>query len=113
MTLAGTARAKLADVVVVLNEGNHAGQQVPLHIFCQGRRFHADRANQRFAPLHGGQCCAPVKQLLHVHIGHLDRFEQRHPKRRAALALLVVVAQRGDYPDTTYQQLFVFLDDAG
>ncbi|MDT4813316.1 hypothetical protein FQZ97_462940 [compost metagenome] len=59
------------------------------------------------------QCRTAREKLLHVHVRHLDRLEQRHSEGRAVLAFLVVVAQGGNYPDPADQQLLVFLDDAG
>ena len=85
---------------------------MPLHGLIQGRGLHADGADQSLAPLQCIQRCAPGEQLLHVHVWHLDRLEQRNAKRRPRLAFLVVIAQGCDHPDAAHKELFVFLDDA-
>ena len=41
VALARPARAQLTDVVVVLNEGHHAGQQMPFSALIKRGRLHA------------------------------------------------------------------------
>ena len=51
VALARTARAKFGKVVVVLDQRDHAGQQVPLHPLFEVRRLHAGRTQQDVDPL--------------------------------------------------------------
>ena len=113
VALAGAAWPKFADVVVVLDQRDHPGQQVPLHPLarsCVGS-MPVERSS---TSIHCSSVNAspPLEQLLHVHVRHLDRLQVLDDERRSLLPLLVEVLQRDDAPDAADQQLLVLLDDA-
>ena len=112
MTLTCTARAKLAAVVVVLDEGNHPGEQMPFRAHIEMSRFHAGRAQQHIHPLVFTEILTCLQQRLHVHVGHLNWLEVMHREGRTFRALFEEVVHRHDAPDTSRQELLELLDKA-
>ena len=53
------------------------------------------------------------KQLIQVHVGHLDGLESINDERRSLLAELEEILHRNDRPDSTGEQFFVFLHRVG
>jgi hypothetical protein len=101
--------SQFAAVVVVLDQRDHAGQQMPLHPLVELRGLDAGGSQQHVDPLLLGELPPPLEQLVHVHVGHLDRLQVPDDERRALLALLVEILHRDDGPDAAGQQLLVLL----
>ena len=106
MAFACATWSQLTQIVVVLYQRNHAGEQVPALTLFEVAGLHARRAQQYIDPLVVCESFTPFKKCLHVHIGHLDRLELSHRKRRAALVFFKLIFECNDAPDTTYQQFF-------
>ena len=109
--LPGPPRPKFADVEVVLDQRDHAGQQVPLHPLREVGRLHAGRAQQHVDPLLLGEGPPSLEQFLQVHVRHLDRLQVPQDERRSFLLLLVEILQRDDAPDAADQQFLELLDE--
>ena len=112
VALARAPRPKFGEVVVVLDQRDHAGQQVPLHPLAEVRRLHAGRTQQHVDPLLLGEGPPSLEQLVQVHVRHLDRLQVPKHERRALLVLLEEIFQRDDAPDAADQQLLELLDDS-
>ena len=107
VALAGSSRTQLAEVVVVFHQRNHAGQQMPFHPFLETGRLHARGSNQCINPEFLGKRLATLEQARHIHVGHLNRLQIGHQKRRSLLVLFEPIMQGDDAPDAAHQQLFI------
>ena len=112
VALAGAAGSQFAGVVVVLDEGHHARQQMPFHALVQIGRLHAGRAAQHVQPLPLAKTTPALEQGLQIHVRHLDGLEVADSEGRALATLLEEVMQGDDAPDAPHQQLFELLDIA-
>ena len=80
MALAGSTRAKLDEVVVALDERDHAEEDDALGPFVQGRRLQADRSQQEVLPLGRGEFAARLGiDVQDIRFRHLDRPQARRP----------------------------------
>ena len=75
VALAGAARPQFGQIVVVLDQRDQPGQQMPLHPLREVGRLHAGRPQQGVDPLRFGERPARLEQFLQVHVGHLDRLQ--------------------------------------
>ena len=75
VTLTSSPRPKFTDVEVVLDQWNHAAEQVPLHSLFKLSWLVTAGSQQCVDPLLFGEVSPPFEQLIHVHVGHLDRLE--------------------------------------
>ena len=75
MRFARAARPQFAEVVVELDERNHADEEV--HALARGERagFVTGGAQDERDPFIGGELTAPGDDLVDIEVGHLDRRE--------------------------------------
>ena len=97
MALARAARAQLAEVVVMLDQRNHALNKVQALALGELVRLVAGRAQQHVEPFVACEVLAALDHLVQIEVGHLDGSEAHHAKRRIlgpALLFLGAVARR-------------------
>jgi hypothetical protein len=83
MALAGATRAKFHDVVIALNERDHAEQgDIPCPL-GQLFRFETDASQQKILPLPGGQLYSafadPVENAAGRELNRADRVDLERP----------------------------------
>ena len=97
MALARTARTQLAQVVVMLDQRNHALNKVQALALGELVRLVAGRAQQHVEPLVAREVLAALDHLVQIEVGHLNGCEAHYAKRRIlgpALLFLGAVARR-------------------
>ena len=113
MRFTGATWSQLAEVEVVLHQGDHTQEKQPLFPIGQLIRLHADGTQEHIDPFILGESLSTLLQLIKIHMRHLDGCQLPNTdkgfifllrltiRKHNVRILLVVVFQLDDAPDTT------------
>ena len=107
MGFAGTARAKLAEVIVVFNQWDHARQMQPFHPFIKLGWLHACASQYQIDPLFIGEIRPNSLDFIDIKPRHLYGCQFANDKRTAFIGFIIKVFHLDNAPYTAAKQAFI------